>query len=311
MKQSKFTWADTLTIIAGMIYGVITYLGARYLHFEEETVLGFSNNMGCIITSILFTLALILPAMGAKVFKRADKNFKTAIKIELTIFLIFICSCLYLMVHSPFTHYFTVYDQRKEILKDVNHSIKSTQKMFTVYEAQMNTRIQHYEHDLKLKKIANPNQYTDEIIDREVFTIKAHLFPSNFSDTINLNGIKQVAFSTLNNYRNNCLQWPAFGILEIVSKTKTDSELWLQDMISNSDRIEKYEDPNTQPFTYDNDIKNVSTLINTEKKPATLTIVYSLLVALVAIFSYLISNRSTRWPGWNKIFSNTKSANTL
>jgi hypothetical protein len=183
--------------------------------------------------------------------------------------------------------------------------------MFTDYEAKMNTRIQHYEHDLKLKQIANPSEFTDDLLNREIFTIKAHLFPSNFSDSINLNGIKQVAFSTLNNYRNNCLQWPAFGILEIVSKTKTDSEIWLQDMISNSDRIEKYENPNTPPFAYNNNITNVSNLIKTEKKPAALTIIYSILVALVAIFSYLISNRSTKWPGWNKIFTKTRSSNTL
>jgi hypothetical protein len=82
-------------------------------------------------------------------------------------------------------------------------------------------------------------------------------------------------------------------------------------MISNSDRIEKYENPNTPPFAYNNNITNVSNLIKTEKKPAALTIIYSILVALVAIFSYLISNRSTKWPGWNKIFTKTRSSNTL
>ncbi|MBK6571874.1 MAG: hypothetical protein IPG21_05305 [Saprospiraceae bacterium] len=116
MNQSKFSWADVLSISSALLFGFVCFLGLNFLNIGTEKVWGMDRTTGCIIIALVCASSLFFTAYGARLLKRTNGNFKISFVLEIILLLLFVLLALFFTTKSsPFTHYFTVSAQKSEI----------------------------------------------------------------------------------------------------------------------------------------------------------------------------------------------------
>ena len=185
MNQSKFSLADLLTILGAIIFGFFCFLSFNFISLGE-TVL--SVVWASVLAIILGGLALI-----AKLLKRTSRNFKSCIIWEWVVLFLFVCMAF--IATLPFSHNFTVYENKSDIQQKVVKNITQAEGLFTDYEKYASNRLKIYKsrlNSVSSAKNVNPKEYreygfvdgTDDEtqIKNKIFSLKAQLYPSNYQD---------------------------------------------------------------------------------------------------------------------------------
>lgn len=221
MNQSKFSLADLLTVLGTLGFGFFCFLSLNFL------------SLGKIVPSILWAavLALILGglAFGAKLLKKTSRNFKTCIIWEWILLFLFVVVAF--VAISPFSHYFTVLDQKADIQSRVTSTITQAEGMFADYENYANNRMNIYKSRLNsvvAARSVNPSEYrnygfvdgTDDItqVENKMFTLRVQLYPSNYEE------MKKADYTWLVKVKNivgNSWKF-TFGIVEVVNNVESN-----------------------------------------------------------------------------------------
>jgi energy-coupling factor transporter transmembrane protein EcfT len=289
MNQSKFSLADVLTLLTALAFGFVCYLGANFY------TLG--NISQSIILAVVITVLLCGTMLGAKLLKRTGRNFKTCFVWE--IILLVLSGLTTFFACSPFLHYFSVSGQKMEIRSKLTASITQAENMFTEYERYAKNRENLYESKLRsvaAAKNTRPKEFdeygfinnisVDKQIENKMFTIHAHLFPSNYEE------MEQTGSAWLVNARNIVNSWNWTGIVGVVNEVEKNSNNWLNTLVELSTIPEKGEQ--AEDFAYDLSFDDVKNHFTTLGKPTLLSIGLAIVVYLLMLLSYLISERSTK-----------------
>jgi len=297
MNQSKFSLADLLTLLAAIAFGFECFLGTNFY------TLG--NSAQSIILAVIITVVLSGTALSAKLLKRTSGNFKTCFVWERILLFLF-TGLLLFFAYSPFPHYFVVSRQKAEIQDKLSLNITQAENMFSNYEHYAETRENLYKSKLRsvvASKNINPSEYTeygfanngisdDKQIDNKIFTVHADLFPTNYSDPNNKNGIKEVAITWLSDAKNKIAGWKPIGIVGVVNEVEQNSNEWLNKLVELSAVREKGEQ--AEDFEYPLSFENVKNYFSTLGRPMPLSIGLAVVAYLLMLLSYLISKRSTK-----------------
>ncbi len=300
MKQSKFSLADVLTLLAALAFGFVCFLGTN---FHE-----LGDTKQSIILAGLITLLLLGTALGAKILKRTDSHFKACFVCEVILLVLF-TGLLALFSYLPFSHYFVVSEKKADIMNKLNTSITQAGNMFAAYEAYAENREKLYENKLRsvaTAKNINPAEYAaygfenngiddNKQIEHKMNTVHAELFPTNYSDTTpDKPGTKEIALDWLSRAKKNVTGWKPIGIVDVVNQVDTISTDWLHRLVDLSKKRQKGEQ--AEDFEYTLSFSDVKKDFTTLGAPTSRSIVLSILTWLLMLWSWLISGRSTKRP---------------
>ena len=309
MKASRFSLADLLTLLAALAFGFICFLGKN---FETE---------GDILISVLVSFGIVIIlgglALTAKLQKTVRKGFKAHIIVEFCIVIVF-TGLYFFASYYTFPHYFTVSSKKEQIKKSLLSSIDGATKMFDDYEAYAKNRESFYEANLNsivAAKNTRPTDYSDYgfgaegisddvQIENKLFTLHADLFPTNYSDTVSRKGTKDVATKWLTEQRSTVSQWRPIGIPIVAKELAARASEWRSELISYSKIREKGEV--AQDFTYELSFGDVSPLLTEKGSPNLLPIILSIVLWALMLFSWIITKRDTRFPGFKRVFGTDK-----
>jgi hypothetical protein len=294
MNQSKFSFADVLTVLTALGFGFMCFLSTNFY------TLG--NTKQSIIVSAAVAVVLSGLALGAKLLKRTNGNFKTCFVWEMILLLLFTV-CTIVVAFSPFPHYFAVSDQKEEIQSKVATSITQAQNMFAEYERYAANRENLYRNRLRsvvAAKRTNPRAYADfgfqnngvadeKQIENKMFTVHADLFPSNYTE------MKQTNSLWLAKSKNTVEKWKPIGIIDVVNKVEQNSKDWLNELIQLSTVREQGEQ--AENFAYKLSFDDVKTYFTTLGKPSTISIVLAVVAYALMALSWVKTKRSTKFRG--------------
>lgn len=311
MNQSKLSLADLLTLLTALAFSFVCFLGTNFFTLGD-----FSKS---IFLSIIIFVLLCGTALGAKLLKRTSRNFKTCFIWEMILLFLF-TSLTLVFAYSPFPHYFVVSGQKAEIQSKLTLNITQGENMFAEYERYAENRENLYKSKLRSVVYArniNSSEYSEygfmnngisdeKQIENKMFTVHADLFPTNYSDTISKNGIKEVAKIWLSDSKKKIANWKAIGIVEVVNEVEQNSNDWLNKLVELSAIREKGEV--TEDFAYNitsNEVKKYFTRLG---QPTSGSISLVVAAYLMMLLSYFITKRHTRYPGLKVIFGTGKSS---
>lgn len=318
MNQSKFSLADVLTLLTALAFGFVCFLGANFY------MLGETNQS--IILAVIIAVSLSGTALGAKILKRTSRNFKTCFISEMILLVLFTILTLF-FAYSPFPHYFVVSGQKTEIQRKLTSNITQAENMFAEYESYAENRENLYER--KLRSVANAKHVNssdfsyygfqdigasiEKQIDHKMITAHADLFPTHYSDTINNNGIKEVATTWLSDAKNKISGWKPIGIVGVVKAVEKNSNGWLNTLIGFSIVREKGFETTTKDFIKDpafvfDDVKKHFTTLG---RPTSLSIGLAVVAYFMMLLPWFATQLHSKNPGRRKmilmIFSTSKS----
>jgi len=308
MNQSKFSLADVLAMLAALAFGFVCFMGANFLNINNDKVWGMPHTIGCIVMALIIALLLFGTAFGAKLLKRISSNFKTCFVLEVVLLGLFVLLAVFFVTKtSPFPHYFTVTAQKSEINSKLQTSITQAGNMFVKYEAYAGSRENLYENTLKRvagSQKGDPKAYTDFgfvvnsgipdalQIKTKMFTVHADLFPTNYSDTIDGSGIKEVASKWLQDAKNTTSSWKPIGIVGVVNDVEKNSNYWLNTLVTLSQVREQGEQ--ADDFGYSLSFDDVKTHFITLGSPTGLANGLAVLAYVLMLLSYIFAIRSTK-----------------
>jgi hypothetical protein len=139
-----------------------------------------------------------------------------------------------------------------------------------------------------------------------MFTVHADLFPTNYSDTSANNGIKEVATEWLQNAKNITSSWKPIGIVGVVKDIEKNSTNWLTTLIKLSQVREQGEQ--ATDFEYSLSFEAVKTHFTKLARPTVLSLGLAVLAFVLMLLSWLVTKRSTRFPGLKFLFGLGKSS---
>lgn len=317
MNQSNFSLADVLTVLTALTFGFISFLGINFLNIGNNEVWGMPHTIGCILKAVLISIILFGTAFGAKRLKRINHSFKTGFILEVILLMLFIMFAVYFAMRtSPFPHFFTVFAQKSEIKSKLLTDIIQAENMFEAYEDYADKRKLLYEKKLiavaDAKRI-NPKEYKEygfddrssvsdaSQIDTKMFTVHADLFPTNYSDTIANNGLKEVATKWLQDSKSITTTWYfPLGSEKVVNDIDNKSNEWLNTLISLS-RVREQGEQATD-FDYALTFDDLKTHFTKFEKPKLLPIGLAVLAYLLMLLSWLVTKRDYRRPGLKLLF---------
>lgn len=306
MNQSKFSLADLLTVLATIIFGFVCFMGANYLNICNDKVWGMNHTIGCILIAVVCSGLLFATAYGAKLFKRTSRNFKSCFVAEIILLTLFVLFALFFATKtSPFTHYFTVRDQKENIKSKLRISIAQAEKMFNTYESDAKDRKANYKKYLSsvvaFKGINKPQFDScfpsnggsiEQQIDRKMFIIHNNLFPSYYSDTITRNGLREVATGWLLEAQDYTSGWKPISIVGVVCEIEKNSIEWRDTLVTLWQVKEKGDQAGD--FKYPLSFDNVKAHFTKLDNPTPLSITFALLAYISMLLSWFVTKRSDK-----------------
>ena len=287
-KKLPFSFGHTVAIISLIFVSYITFMGLMYWNEGNFTPSIIST---LAIGVILYTLLIFLQKL-----KGTSKNFKTAILLERIFLIVFIISCIGAFI--PFSHFWTVYDNRKEIEAEFDDALGKSRNIFSEYEKYANERIEDYRLDLNRvvnSKKNNPSQY------------KEYGFSEDFDDYVQLNNFESLLQQILlsENYRQ--LDSLASGWMNSVDRNAT---VWNPFLLKRAkeinDNIGKWNstlremseetcgNEQAEPFDHEVSFAKFNDYYTHLGAPSIITILIGLVCYLLLLTPYMIQGRHTR-----------------
>ena len=174
-----------LTGIMSLLFGFFCYLSFNFLSLGETAP--------SIVLATVVALFLCIPIVVAICLKKTSYPTRGRIIGEWALILIFIIVAVFVIL--PFSHFFSVSEQKTEIQEKVTANITQAESLFDDYESYANNRLNIYENKLKsivAAKRVSPTEYsnygfvsgTDDNtqIENKMFTLNAQLYPSNYEE---------------------------------------------------------------------------------------------------------------------------------
>lgn len=297
MKQSSFSLADVLTVLTAIGFGYICFLGYNF------------HSLGNISHSIILSLVIVLLLAGtaliAKLLKRTTNNFKKMLSLEIGVLILFTVLTAY-FAYFPFNHYFTISNQKYQIQYKIQQSITHSQNMFINYEQYSNDRLNNYRDTLadiaKNKKehykilFNQPQLSEQQQINIIMLTFRSLLFPSNYSDTINKDGLKEVAHEWLTGASSINNKWKPISMVNVFKEIENNSNSWKNQMVAQSTIHQTLENPTD--FNYDlTSTEDIKTILTTLKNPSLLSIILALAAYILMLLSWFVTKRSSKFYG--------------
>ena len=311
MSQSKFSLADVFTVLSALIFGFFCFLG---LNFYLLGNLFNSITFAVLITTFLFSTAFI-----TKRLKQISVKFKTAIILETLLFFLFTLSFA-VFSYLPFSHFFTVSDKNTQIVDALQKSINQAENNFPAYETYVEKRKKMYESTLKSEvesKSFNPTKYNEfgfvndmndlTQINKKIENISDDMFPTNYSDAITEQGIKEVASNWLLEAKKNTESWKQIGITNVVMTIDTKTNAWKDRLVNLSKKREAGEE--SEDFKYELAFDDIKQHFTTVEKPSKKAIIVAGLLWFLMLLSWFKTNRSTKWPGFKLLFATSQTTN--
>jgi hypothetical protein len=299
MRRIQFSLADTLTLGASLIFGYFCYLSLNFYTLGDQTKSIFGS---LAIVFILYGLTISL-----KLLKQTSKNFKKCLIGELILIVAFICLSLFSI--KIFSNYFVILSNKESIKNAVLTNLKTVKGIFESYESKSNARLKIYEFNLRSAvkdKDINQNRFKyygfindqDESaqINSKILVLKSKLFPEPTYSEMKSNDLLwlSVAEAKLND-------WSPFGVVMVITNLEREALLWKKQLkifysFQPKGEIKPIWDYNIQL------VKNSSVLTKLNE-PNLLGFVLGFVLCLIMLFSYFISSRHTRFPGFSSLFS--------
>lgn len=295
LKQLKFSLAVVINILTAITFGYYCFLGANFYTLGDKE--------GSIILAVIIVLLLIGTSIGAKLLKQTKRNFKSRFIIEVILLILFTVLLGY-FTFFPFSHYFVVSQNEKEIKDSLNASMTQAENMFAKYEDYVeNDRKAPYESNLRsavLTEVTNSTDFKkydfvknsisyDKQIENKMKTIGFDLFPSNFKD------MKIANTDWLSKSRISVNDWKPIGIVDVVKNVEQNSKNWKEKLINISRIREKGQtDSDTPNFKYNLTNNEVISYFTKLSKPTPLSFGLGILTYVIMLLSYVFTTRSTK-----------------
>jgi hypothetical protein len=305
MNRSKFSLADLLTLMSAITFGFLFFLGYNFLTLGDMTK--------SIILASSFALALGVIAYALKTLKGVSRNFKTNIIAELVLILAY--SIIAFFAFSPFSHYFSVSQEKEQIQNNILTNISEAEGLFDAYDDYTDNRLSLYERKLKgiiQARIVNPSEYiefgfvqgtSDETqLKAKLDALTYKLKPSNYSEM-------KDNLTWLSDSKSKVENWSPIGVVDIVNTLNKEVSSWSAKLKENSAYRQKGEE--ATDFEASISFDEVSTIFTEKTSPNPLGIGIGLVIYLLMLFSYLVSKRHDRIRGnvLNMLFGNSTTDN--
>ena len=129
----------------------------------------------------------------------------------------------------------------------------------------------------------------------KMFTIRADIFPSHYSDTISGKGIKEVANDWIQDAKNATSSWKPIGIVGIVQDIEKNSSEWLDTLVTYSKKRELGE----QVANFDDSLSfdNVKIYFTKLESPTPFSIVLGVVSYAFMLLPWYVAKRDLRRMG--------------
>tara|TARA_B100000035_G_scaffold227316_1_gene195662 strand:- start:2312 stop:3262 length:951 start_codon:yes stop_codon:yes gene_type:complete len=297
MTQSKFSLADLISLLIGIGFGFICFLGFNFYSFGDTRLSIF---VACIIT-----LLMIGTSMIAIRLKRTNRNFKIR-RIWEIFFLFLFTGFTVCFIYFPFSHYFLVINNEVEIQSKLSRNLGQVDKLYEDYKKYYETQKEIY--DLKLDQAILRHELGNDNFDNSQFhelgfirnqdishedqklslikKFKRDLFPKDFNekrkkDSIYVENSNEIIYNW---------KYKPIGIFEII-KNLEDVIVSTKTQLINLSKNGDHKIDSFAPVTYVGELK---TLFVTIGKPTITSLVLGFVVWVLMLLSYFTSKRSNK-----------------
>lgn len=291
MNRIKFRLADLFLALGVLGFGFFCFLSMNFITLGDT--------VKSVIAATLISVVLGGIAFGLKLLKSTKGRFKIFIVWEWVLLLFFIAAAFF--ATFPFSHYFTVWEQKSEIQKEAVLNILKAERLFNEYEIYAEDRISMYKRRLEsvVKNeggepipydtlgFNDPADDESQIITM-VRALKNQLYPSNYNE------MKKLDSLWLSEAKSKILNWSPTGVVKVVNTFESEINSWIRQLVYYSEARVQGESPSTNNFSFEIEYDNVTTKINKQHAPSPLAIIIAILFYVLMLLSYVVTNRSTK-----------------
>ena len=294
-KTLKFSWGHIIAFVALIFISYVSFMGITYLTDGNF----FYAGIGVFIINIMLIVLFIVPQM----LKGADNKFRKKIVFERI--LIFTAPLFFAVAMVPYSHFWTVFDNRSTVQTTFSESVKTVKGMFESYEIYTENRIKDFREKLGTDEMGVVNCDIDKNI--SVIQRQSELTRSNKVEALRLQisadnylNLKKTAFDWIDN-ATEATVWNVFMIGNI-SKIEEAVDNWNISLNSFSSKIMTDESENVVPFsssdpsvvTAKKNLNKLSSVYTRMKFPTYIAICSGLLMYIFLLFPYVIQSRNTK-----------------
>ena len=302
MTDIKFSWAMTVSIIASLIFGFVSFLSLNFLLRADIRL----SIMGALAISIL----LWFMAFVIKQIKLVKRNFRKYAFVEIIALSIYFLVAFIFSIH-PYSHYFTV-SNRKDIIKaKISSNVDRSIKMFVEYDNYVNNSLALYQSKLNTAirgKLENPDAYSaiglsnDEDISIQTSRLsrifKDYLKPAGYDST------KIYATNWLTHAKTTSTYWNPISLMNVIIRIDLVVSGWHSQLVGYS--RSNPEVPGSE-FHYSPSIASVDSELTERDSPSFTAIITALILNLAILFPYFFTYRNDRHAGLLKELINSEA----
>lgn len=185
----KFSWGHIIAFVAMIFISYVSFMGITYFTDGDFIVAG----LGVIMVNLVLVLFFIVP----QILKGTDEKFKKKIVFERL--LVFTAPFFYVVAMFAFAHFWSVFENRKNVETTFAQAISTTKGMFDSYEAYAINRIQAYNKNFAKSKVSKVGR------DNAVEALKLQILDENYV------ALKESAEKWINNASSATI-WNVFMI---------------------------------------------------------------------------------------------------
>ena len=297
MTQSNFSLADLISLLIGIVFGFICFLGANFYTYGDTNL--------SIGIAVIISLLMVGTSMGAIRLKRTNKHFKIRKVWEILMVILFTGFTI-VFTYFVFSHYFVVIDKKDEIQTKLTTNLNQVDRLYKLYQDNYERRKENYESALKSAVLnyklggdtrpyyalgfnPNKNRSNKSQIRSFLNEFQRDLFPDNFNSIMKKDSIY------VSNSRGIISNWKQkpIGTFEVIKNLDTkiqDTKSKLINLSKQEPGYNKY-GPSFQPTT---SIEDVEKLFTTTSQPTILSLCLGFIAWLLMLLSYFTSRRSTK-----------------
>ena len=299
-KKLKFSWGHIVAFLVLIFIGYITFMGVTY---ESD-----GNFRRAAIGTAIVLIVLILFFIGAQYMKGVDEKFRKSIVWE-RIF-IYASPFVFIICMTPYSHFWTVFNNGEEITKQFDSAIELSKNMFVDYDEYAHKRIDNYK--LMLNRVVSnknlrPQEYRDlgftgrDDNEQEKLMVKElelQLLSSNYDS------LKTSATEWIDNVKGASV-WNVF-IIGNIKQIKNSMKSWNEDLASfavkkiNNEEykgyntVQVYSDHGKEISKVEAALDDLKGLYTRPSSPYPIAIITGILCYILLLFPYFIQRRNTK-----------------
>ena len=274
----KFSWGHIIAFVAMIFVSYVSFMGLTYF-LEGSFILA---GAGVFIIDVLLFVFFIVPQF----LKGADARFKKRIRWERALLLLAVPA--YLVAMLPFTHFWTVYDNRDKVERGFADAIAKKDSIFSSYEEYVAERRSSYDRVLassRLNAISKDNRKE---------ALRLQLIDANYT------ALKAAA----DDWGRGCkgvTVWNVFmiGNVDLVENAIDD---WNRSLVAFSEKkmhdevadVESFPLEHTSVMAAKEQLNVLRQAFTTPDLPTLIAYVLVAVIYIMLLFPYIIQRRNTR-----------------